>query len=516
MVFASPTFLFLFLPLFLAGYYLLPGGRRSGWILVGSWVFYGWWRLDFLLLLVTASLGAGWIGRRIARSSDAAARRRWTVTGVTAALAVLGYFKYFNFGVNTASRVVASLGGSTAWATRLWEVVLPVGISFFVFQIISYMVDVHRGTAPEARSITDVAAYVSLFPQLVAGPIVRYSEIADQLRERRHSWSGFAAGARRFSLGIVRKVLIADAVAPLVHAVFASSDPGFAAAWLGVAAYTVQIYYDFSAYSDMAIGLGGMMGFRFPENFLRPYHSASITEFWRRWHVTLSSWLRDYLYIPLGGSRRGSRRTIVNLMTVMVLGGLWHGAAWTFVFWGAWHGLWLVLERVFPVGGGEPPVRIPANAPAGARTPTDEPAHAPGRTPSHAEAHAPGRTPSHAEAHAHLRRGAGRLRRGAGRLYTLGVVMVGWVFFRAESFGDAGRILTGMVGRNGWAIGPEILWRIQPGAVAALLVGVLVAAAEPRIFRDGQARPLLLTVLFAWAVARLLAASYSPFLYFQF
>ncbi|MFO8041685.1 MAG: MBOAT family protein, partial [Alkalispirochaeta sp.] len=407
MVFASPTFLFLFLPLFLAGYYLLPADRRSGWILAGSWVFYGWWRVDFLLLLVTASLGAGWIGRRIARSSDITGRRRWTVTGVTAALAVLGYFKYFNFGVNTASRVVAALGGSTAWASRLWEVVLPVGISFFVFQIISYMVDVYRGTAPEARSITDVAAYVSLFPQLVAGPIVRYSEIADQLRERRHSWSGFAAGARRFSLGIVRKVLIADAVAPLVHAVFTSSEPGFAAAWLGVAAYTVQIYFDFSAYSDMAIGLGGMMGFRFPENFLRPYHSVSITEFWRRWHVTLSSWLRDYLYIPLGGSRRGSRRTIVNLMTVMVLGGLWHGAAWTFVFWGAWHGLWLVLDRVLPVsaGGSPTPATEPVRAPA--------PAHASAPAPTRAHARVPGEARAQeqvrASASAHLRRGGGRL-----------------------------------------------------------------------------------------------------------
>jgi alginate O-acetyltransferase complex protein AlgI len=462
-VFASPTFLFLFLPLFLAGYYLLPGNRRSGWILAGSWIFYGWWRIDFLLLLIVASLGAGWIGRRIARSPDAFVRRRWTATGVVAALGVLGYFKYFNFGVRTVSHVVSTMGGSAQWASRMWEVVLPVGISFFIFQIISYIVDVHRGTAPEARSIIDVAAYVSLFPQLVAGPIVRYSEIADQLRDRRHTWEGFSAGARRFTLGVVRKVLIADAVAPLVSAVFAADQPGFLAAWLGVAAYSVQIYFDFSAYSDMAIGLGGMMGFRFPENFRQPYHSRSITEFWRRWHITLSSWLRDYLYIPLGGSRRGTKRTLVNLMTVMVLGGLWHGAAWTFVFWGAWHGLWLILERV--VGG-------------------------------FSRDTAPSRFASH--------------------LYTMVIVMVGWVFFRAESFAGAGRLLSGMVGGGTWNIAPEILWQIQPGALVALGVGGIVAAWEPRIFRDGQARPLLLTVMFLLAVARLLAASYSPFLYFQF
>ncbi|MEX2444358.1 MAG: MBOAT family protein [Alkalispirochaeta sp.] len=463
MVFASPTFLFLFLPLFLIGYYLSPERRRSGWILAGSWVFYGWWRLDFLVLLVAASLGAGWIGRRIARSADATVKRRWTTMGVVAALGVLGYFKYFNFGVSTVSRVVSALGGTTVWVTRMWEVVLPVGISFFVFQIISYMVDVHRGTAPEARSIIDVAAYVSLFPQLVAGPIVRYSEISDQLLRRPHTWKRFAAGARRFTLGLVRKVLIADAVAPLVNAVFAADAPGFTAAWLGVAAYTVQIYFDFSAYSDMAIGLGGMMGFQFPENFRRPYHSRSITEFWRRWHITLSTWLRDYLYIPLGGSRHGTRRTLLNLMTVMVLGGLWHGAAWTFVFWGSWHGAWLVIERLL--------------------------------------------RGSHREAAPHP---------FAGRMYAMLVVMVGWVFFRAESFSAAGRVLAGMAGRGGLAIAPEILWQVQPGAVAALIAGSLVAVWEPRIFRDGQTRPVLLTVLFLCAVGRLLAASYSPFLYFQF
>ncbi|MFW5695072.1 MAG: MBOAT family O-acyltransferase [Alkalispirochaeta sp.] len=463
MVFASPTFLFLFLPVFLAGYYLLPEHRRSGWILAGSWVFYGWWRLDFLVLLVAASLGAGWIGRRIARSPHASARRLWAVLGVGSALSVLGYFKYFNFGVDSVSRLVSVMGGSTVWASRMWEVVLPVGISFFVFQIISYMVDVYRGTAPEARSITDVAAYVSLFPQLVAGPIVRYSEIADQLRHRSHSWEGIAAGARRFTLGIVRKVLVADAVAPLVSAAFTAQAPGFVASWLGVAAYTVQIYFDFSAYSDMAIGLGAMMGFTFPENFRQPYHSRSITEFWRRWHITLSSWLRDYLYIPLGGSRRGTTRTVVNLMTVMVLGGLWHGAAWTFVLWGAWHGTWLVLERLLRISGRE-----------------------------------------------------GREIGLLGRVYALLVVTVGWVFFRAESFEGAGKMLSGMIGRTGWAIAPDVLWQIQPGAVVALVLGLVWAAGEPRVFREGQARPVLLTILFVGAVGRLLAASYSPFLYFQF
>jgi alginate O-acetyltransferase complex protein AlgI len=242
-----------------------------------------------------------------------------------------------------------------------------------------------------------------------------------------------------------------------VDAVFALPEPGAAAAWIGLAAYTVQIYFDFSAYSDMAIGLGAMMGFHFPENFRAPYQSRSITEFWRRWHISLSTWLRDYLYIPLGGNRLGSSRTVVNLMTVMVLGGLWHGAAWTFVFWGAWHGSWLIMERLF----------------------RDRP-----------------------------------FPRGRG--YTLAVVVVGWVFFRAGSFGSAIAMLRGMVGGYGLGVGRELIWQIQPGAVAALLAGIILAAVEPRVFNDGQRRPYVLAILYVVAVARLLAASYSPFLYFQF
>jgi len=470
MVFAGPTFLFYFLPLFFLGYALMPFRWKSGWILFGSWLFYGWWRFDFLLLLVGASLGAGVVGRQIAASATDRGRKRWMIIGVTAALAVLGYFKYFNFGVHSLHRLVAAMGGTVPPADTVWEVVLPVGISFFTFQIISYIVDVYRGRAEPARTIVDVAAYVSLFPQLVAGPIVRYTEIADELRQRTHTWDAFSGGVRRFLLGLVRKVLIADAVAPLVTAVFAADSPGFAAAWVGVLAYTVQIYFDFSAYSDMAIGLGLMMGFHFPENFRRPYHSRSITEFWRRWHITLSSWLRDYLYIPLGGNRLGPRRTMVNLMTVMVLGGLWHGAAWTFVAWGAWHGAWLIAERVVRAGTEESTGYHRWNI---------------------------------------LR-----------RIYTLGVVMTGWVFFRAETFAGAGRILSamvgGMAGTPGGAHSGPVLPLSSTGPLVALGVGVVLAAVEPRIFRDGEKRPVLLAVLTVLAVARLLAASYSPFLYFRF
>lgn len=476
MVFSSPVFLFLFLPLFLMGYYIVPERGRSLWIVIGSWLFYGWWRFDFLYLLAGSSLGAALVGARIGSALAAGKRRtarRWMIGGVSTALGLLGYFKYFNFGVDSFTAAVAALGGAVgAFPT----VILPIGISFYTFQIISYIVDVYRGVTPPGRSVLDVAAYVSLFPQLVAGPIVRYSEIAHQFRHREHSWEKVARGSERFMLGLARKVLIADSVGPLVDAVFASPSPGFLGAWIGLLAYTVQIYFDFAAYSDMAIGLGKMMGFTFPENFRMPYHSASITEFWRRWHMTLSAWLRDYLYVPLGGNRRGPRRTLLHLMIVMLLGGLWHGAAWTFVFWGGWHGAWLILERV-----------------RGVRQKTQ-----------------------------------GEVNTVPARIRTLLVVMAGWVLFRSASFGAAlnlfrhlaGGAGTGWLG-EGW-IPPELSWQLSRGSMTALLVGIALVIIEPWIARRVEqggvlvVRPVILSVLFLLSVFRLLAASYSPFLYFQF
>ncbi|POR03278.1 poly(beta-D-mannuronate) O-acetylase [Alkalispirochaeta sphaeroplastigenens] len=474
MVFSSPTFLFLFLPLFLAGYYATPERNRSLWIVLGSWLFYGWWRFDFLLLLAASSLGAALAGRGIARAESHVQARRWLVAGVTLALGVLGYFKYFNFGVESLSVVFQGLGLRPLPAA---QVVLPVGISFYTFQIISYIVDVYRGTTSPARSFLDVMAYVSLFPQLVAGPIVRYSEIADQFASREHSLENLCRGAERFMLGLARKVLIADAVAPLAEAAFSSSDPGFGGAWIGLLAYTVQIYFDFAAYSDMAIGLGRMMGFSLPENFRMPYHSSSITEFWRRWHMTLSAWLRDYLYVPLGGNRRGQGRTYLNLAVVMVLGGLWHGAAWTFVIWGGWHGAWLVLERF-------------------------------------------------------LRRTfSWRWRwQGPGKARTLIVVLLGWVFFRAETFSGAGVMVRALL-----QVGPllrsqepliasHLAWQMSSGALVALVAGLVIALAEPMLCSVGHyhrerwtlLRSISLSILFGASLLWLLAASYSPFLYFQF
>ncbi len=453
MVFSSPTFLFLFLPIFLAVYYLLPFTKRSPWILLASWVFYGWWRLDFLLLLVGSSFAAAFVGRRIHDAANTRVAGFWMAGGVTSALGLLGYFKYYNFGLDTLSVVLQSFGTAPL---DPGTVILPVGISFYIFQIISYIVDVYRGSAPVGRSAVDIAAYVSLFPQLVAGPIVRYNEIADQLVQRSHTWGQFNTGARRFMVGLARKVLIADAVAPLVISIFAHPAPGFIAGWIGLFAYSLQIYFDFSAYSDMAIGMGRMMGFSFPENFNAPYHSRSITEFWRRWHMTLSAWLRDYLYIPLGGSRTGSRRTVVNLLTVMVLGGLWHGASWTFVFWGLWHGLWLVLERTF------------------------------------------------------LQK--------SNRLRTLTVVLFGWLLFRAESVAQLRTMIAAVVGLQGFGVPGELLWQLPTGAMVTVLAGIAIAWVEPwtSTILPGLRRSVLPVSLFLVSLLRLLATSYSPFLYFQF
>ena len=342
MVFSSETFLFLFLPLFLALYYLTPFRYRSALILAGSWTFYGWWRIDFLGLLILTTLWTYLFGRLIAANLGTRRATLACALGTAGCLGVLGVFKYLNFFIDSFA---ALLGTDAAGLGIHWHLILPIGVSFYVFQSISYLVDVYRRDASATVNFFDFAAFISLFPQLVAGPILRFKDLEDQFRDRTHTAAKFADGMALFALGLAKKVLIADSLAPLADLAFSTPDPSALLAWLGALAYTLQLYFDFSGYSDMAIGLGLMMGFRFMQNFDTPYISASITEFWRRWHISLSVWLRDYLYIPLGGNRISERRTYINLMTVMVLGGLWHGANWTFVIWGFWHGGWLALER---------------------------------------------------------------------------------------------------------------------------------------------------------------------------
>lgn len=343
MVFTTQIFVFYFLPLFLLVYYSLPFRWRNLWITLGSYVFYGWWEPWFVgLMLFTTVMDFIW-GKVISRPGATPAQQKLAVVAcVVTNLTFLGFFKYYMFGAETLNQMLAAVG---ARQFRVLQVVLPIGISFYTFHSLTYILDLYRGHATPAKSFSAFSAFVALFPNLVAGPIIRYKTLAEQLSERGHTVARFASGVTIFIVGFAKKILLANPCGEVADAVFGAAHPYALDAWVGVAAYAFQIYFDFCGYSDMAVGLGRMLGFEFLKNFDDPYRSESITELWRRWHISLSSVLRDYLYIALGGNRKGERRTYFNLAVVMVLGGLWHGAKWTFVLWGAYHGLLLALER---------------------------------------------------------------------------------------------------------------------------------------------------------------------------
>ncbi|SSC71361.1 unnamed protein product [Ciceribacter sp. T2.26MG-112.2] len=477
MVFSSEIFLFLFLPSFLAAYYLTPTHLRSYTIVIGSYLFYAWWRVDFLGLLFATTVWVYVFARLIERNLESP-RARWHLTvGIGGCLLVLAVFKYLNFFVDS----IATLLGTTPEALGFhWRLILPIGISFYIFQSVSYLIDVYRRDTPATCSFIDLAAFKALFPQLIAGPILRFRDLADQFRYREHSLEKFADGTALFVVGLAKKVLIADSIAPLANAVFAADAPTADEAWLGAIAYMLQLYFDFSGYSNMACGLGLMIGFQFVRNFDAPYISRSITEFWRRWHISLSTWLRDYLYIPLGGSRLGGVRTYVNLLIVMMLGGLWHGANWTFVVWGTWHGSLLAVERA-----------------------------------------------------------TGWDRRAACYWYalplTLLLVLIGWVAFRSDDMSRAFALYAGMLGFNGWGISPAMAISFTREATATMAIAAVLVCIEPRL-RDGlqgdaswtipsdgsvAARqslvtPLAMLLLATVTVLKLADGTYSPFLYFQF
>ncbi len=466
MLFNSYEFLFVLLPVVLAGYYLLlPKAWRHGWLALCSYVFYGWWDYRYCALLLLTTAIDYVAGGRIAAAADPLRKRRWLCLSVVSDLSILGFFKYYDLGADTLNRLAQWVGADSAWIPLL-HLVLPVGISFYTFQSMSYSIDLYRGQARPARSFVDFACYVSLFPQLVAGPIVRYHELDNQLRWRTHSWAKAGAGIALFVLGLSKKVLLADAVAPMADWGFAQAAIGFAGAWTSLVAYALQIYFDFSGYSDMAVGLGLLLGFQFPQNFHSPYKSASITEFWRRWHISLSSWLRDYLYVSLGGNRQGPLRTYVNLFLTMLLGGLWHGANWTFALWGAYHGTLLALER------------------------------------------------------ANNRRGFGwRLPRALQVGLTFVLVMLGWVLFRAPTLAEAGRMFWGLAGLAGWgAVFPWTHAGLLHWGMWLLGLGLVFAARNTWEIRW---RPTVwlalgLAALFLLCVAVFLVNTSSPFLYFQF
>lgn len=343
MVFTTQIFVFYFLPLFLLVYYNLPLRWRNLWLTLASYVFYGWWEPWFVgLMLFTTVMDFVW-GKVITRPGATPGERKLAVVAcVVTNLSLLGFFKYYMFAAETLNEILAAVG---AREFRVLRVVLPIGISFYTFHSLTYILDLYRGHATPAKSFSGFSAFVALFPDLVAGPIIRYKTLAEQLREREHTVTRFASGVAVFIVGFSKKILLANPCGQVADAVFAAANPCALDAWVGALAYAFQIYFDFCGYSDMAVGLGRMLGFEFPRNFDAPYRSESITDLWRRWHISLSSVLRDYLYFALGGNRKGEGRTYFNLTVVMVLGGFWHGAKWNFVFWGVFHGLLLALER---------------------------------------------------------------------------------------------------------------------------------------------------------------------------
>lgn len=348
MVFSSSLFLLLFFPIFLLTYYLVSSAWKNFVALVASVFFYMWGAPQFVFVVGASIVADFYIIKWMSRQNDKK-RRTGLAFSVFINVGLLVYFKYANFLIDNVNGFMESLGSEPfTWI----EIALPIGISFFTFQKLSYSIDVYRKIHTPLKKVQDYALYIILFPQLIAGPIVRFHEIADQIEDRQDNENADnrLLGFFRFIIGLSKKVLIANSLGAQVDAIFALSDAhlGTGVAWLGIIAYSFQIYYDFSGYSDMAIGIGRMIGFKFPENFNNPYTSQNITEFWRRWHMTLGRWMKDYLYIPLGGSRvKTSRRLYFNLWVVFLISGLWHGAAWNFVVWGAFHGLFLVLDRIF-------------------------------------------------------------------------------------------------------------------------------------------------------------------------
>ncbi len=344
MLFSSPIFLFLFLPITLILYFFTPKKFKNFFLLLMSLGFYTWGEKELVILIILSSIIDYSSGLIISSGK----KKLGLLLSILFNLSILIYFKYSNFLFTNLTELLQEFNIFYQNASKFSNVVLPLGISFYTFQTMSYTIDVYRGTVKANRNFIDFATYVTLFPQLIAGPIVRYKEIENELTNRVVTSQLFANGIERFIVGLAKKMIIANNCAFLVDGIFAlpASEISPLTAWLGLIAYSFQIYFDFSGYSDMAIGLGKMFGFNFPENFNYPYISKSVREFWRRWHITLSNWFKDYLYISLGGNRKGSFTTYINLLIVFFITGLWHGANWTFIVWGLFHGIFLILERI--------------------------------------------------------------------------------------------------------------------------------------------------------------------------
>lgn len=466
MVFSSLMFLFIYLPVVLAIYYVSPLRWRNAFLLIANLVFYGWGEPVYILIMFLSILidyFHGWMVDKY-RSDDRKARR-FVVSSMVFNLALLFFFKYYDFMAGSL-RAIPCL----SWLPAL-NVPLPIGISFYTFQTMSYTVDVYRGDARVQRNIVNFGVFVTLFPQLIAGPILQYRDLDGQLSERTHSAEKFASGARRFIVGLAKKTLLANSIGMLwdVYLAMPAAQLTTLGAWLGVIAFSFQIYFDFSGYSDMAVGLGRMLGFEFMENFNYPYISRSITEFWRRWHISLGSWFRDYLYIPLGGNRRGRARQYLNLLIVWAATGIWHGASWNFLLWGLYFFALLVAEKAF------------------------------------------------------LLRALDRAPRFVGHVYALFFIVVGWAIFGVEDLNALGAYLAAMFGGAQGG-----LWSAADGYYLrnyALLLPMLAVASTPLAARlmarvpERAAQWIVPTLMLgglALCTAYLVDATYNPFLYFRF
>jgi alginate O-acetyltransferase complex protein AlgI len=456
MVFNSDVFLFAFFPVVFTLFWMLKTKEQRYVLLaIAGYIFYGYWNWRFCFLLLFSSLVSFVVGVVIDRSAERAAARRWVILAVTTDLALLGFFKYYNFFASNMREI------STSLPLPPLNIVLPIGISFYTFHTISYVLDVYAGRVKATRNFFEYLTYVSLFSQLVAGPIVRFRQIENDLENiddaPHENW--FAKGIAFFVIGLMRKVIIADHIAEYINPILQSYHTmGFAAAWVAALGYTCQLYFDFAGYSDMAVGLGYLFGIRIPQNFNAPYRALGIVDFWRRWHISLSTWLRDYLYISLGGNRKGPARTYWNLLLTMLIGGLWHGASWTFVFWGGYHGVLLMLDKI-----GQPVLQ--------------------------------------------------RLPRLLYRSMTLLLVVVGWVFFRSNDFHMAVSWLQQMF------LPVNVSWNVLPIAAAWVVIGLLVVFLVPETwdlqfsFRRRWAVVYALTFL---AIYLFMNGTESVFLYYQF
>ncbi len=465
MVFSSILFMFIYLPVVLAVYYIAPVKWRNPVLFIANLVFYGWGEPVYIFLMLF-SITVNYVNGILIdkhRADDKKAKAILALN-VVINLALLGFFKYYDLIVGTLSLLpfidIAPLG-----------LTLPIGISFYTFQTMSYPIDVYRGDASVQKNYISFGTFVALFPQLIAGPIVRYKDVATQLDYRPKSIDQFASGVQRFVIGLGKKTLIANSLGSLwdVYSSMGASELTFLGSWLGIAAFSLQLYFDFSGYSDMAIGLGRMLGFEFKENFNYPYISQSITEFWRRWHISLGTWFRDYVYIPLGGNRCGIKRQLFNICVVWALTGIWHGANWTFMLWGLYYALFLVLEKVFLLKSMEkwPPIFR--------------------------------------------------------HIYTLVIVMTGWVIFQLDSLAEVGVYVSAMFGfgKAGGSTSADIYY-LSTYALTFIVAIFACTPAGKSIFAKlpervrAVAAPVLIVLVLVVSTAYMVDATYSPFLYFRF